>query len=223
VHSPLELDEELVHALGLVSARWSALEIGLADLLGRFLRVDHAGEAALFALSSFSQRLNLVKAVASYSLESERDLKIVSALLEKIERLWLKRNLFVHSHYIHRSVHKDGIEVSLVGDGGAPFGPDAISDDMTKVLSRSFGYGKRKRDGETEFVPVNLGTFRNHAHRVAQRGRQVMAVVKALDTGIARLRKDAPTSYGRLSPRSPVYANTPPKIGAFTSRVMPKR
>jgi hypothetical protein len=223
MQSPLELEPELVSLLGLITARWAAMEEALADLLGRFMRVDHAGHATLFSLANFSQRLALISSTALYSVESERDLKIITKLLGKINDLWLNRNNFVHSHYVHRTVYTDGAEVMLIADSGEGLTEKAIEAGHRPVKSHSFGYLKRKRGGDADFVPVNRGTFKNHADKVARRTRQVLTAAKAVDTGIVALRPDSPTTYRRLSPRSPRFKETPPIEGPFTVRVLPSR
>ena len=213
MRSPLEHDPELVALLGLITVRWSALEDALAELLGRFMRVDHAGHSALFALTSFSQRLELISSVASYSVESKRHADTIARLLKKIGDLWIARNYFVHSHYIHQTVYPNRTTIQMIREDEFALNPDAISTEGEVTVSRSFGYVKRKHDGTEQFVPVNRGTFHNHAVKVHRRGRQVLVVVKALDTQIINLRKDAPVNYVRLSPRSPRYASHVPLGG----------
>ena len=220
MQSPLELEPELVRLLGLITIRWAALDDALSELLGRFMRVDHAGPAAFFSLANFSQRLALISSTATYSIKSEHHLAITIKLLSKIGDLWLKRNNFVHAHYVHQSEYSDGIIVTLVRDSGEGLTEEALDDGGKPVKSRSFGYLKRKRGGDSEFVPVNRGSLQNHADRVARRGRQVMALVKALDTGIVTLRADSPTTYRRLSPRSPRFGREPEIVGAYTQRVV---
>jgi hypothetical protein len=222
MHSPLELAPEFVAKIGLINVRWSALDKGLAELLGRFLRVDHAGEAALFAIGSFSQRMQLLLAISHYSIEEELHTQILESLLHKIDGLWKQRNLFVHSHYVHKTTYKNGIEVVLMGDGGHPFTPEAIDSGDRPIVNRSFGYLKHQRNKSDKFVPINKGALSNHAQQVARRGRQIMVVVKAIDTGIIGLKKDAPTKYQKISPRAQLKAERLADTlkGPFTSRVI---
>jgi hypothetical protein len=223
MHSPLELEPEAVAAIGLINVRWAALEKGLAELLGRFLRVDHAGEAALYAITTFSQRIQLISAVAEYSIQEDLHARVVERLLSKIEDLWRQRNLYVHSHYVHRTIYSDGIEVTLVGDGGKPFDSQAIEEGPGVTKKGSFGYLKRQRNKESKFVPINRGALSNHASQIVRRGRQLMAVVKAIDTGIVTLQKDAPAKYQNISPRARLKKErmATEVSGAFTSRVYP--
>lgn len=223
VQSPIELRPQFIEEIGRICARWAVLENALAELMGRFLRVDHAGHAAIFALNNFSQRLSLVASVAKYSVKDDLHLRIITRLIEKINSLWNKRNYLVHSHYVHQTEFADGISVMLVGDAKINIDEASIgSPDDEGVKKEHFGYLKRSRDGGSTFVPVNLGSFENHASKVARRARQLMAVVKALDTGIITLRRDSQMKYGRVSPRATNMAalsGTRPGE-AYTSRVI---
>ena len=163
MHSPLELAPDHVEKIGLISVRWSALENGLAELLGRFLRVDHSGEAAYFAISNFSQRLGIISAVAEYSIENDRDAAVIARLLEKIEGLWGQRNKYIHSHFVHRTTYADGVQIMLYSDGGEPFRPSNLDSGDLQVVKSEFGYLRTKRKSPREFVPINLGALQNHA------------------------------------------------------------
>ncbi len=221
MHSPLELAPDHVEKIGLISVRWSALENGLAELLGRFLRVDHSGEAAYFAISNFSQRLGIISAVAEYSIENDRDAAVIARLLEKIEGLWGQRNKYIHSHFVHRTTYADGVQIMLYSDGGEPFRPSNLDSGDLQVVKSEFGYLRTKRKSPREFVPINLGALQNHANQVARRGRQIELAVKCLDTEVIRLRSNSPARYGRISPRAPSEAALAHRStsGAFTSRV----
>lgn len=192
--SPLEHEPDFVAGIGLLTARWAMLEAELATTLGLLIRNAEAGPTLYYALGSFQQRLNLIRAIMPEALTVERHRHIVRTLISRIARLWSDRNKLVHSHYVHRTVtqstvtylsvagpelgqhpkHRGGGTVSITREDGS------VENPPHQVLRREFGYRVAGTRPLKEFVPVNIGTFTNHADAVAKRSFQVDRVNHAL-------------------------------------------
>jgi hypothetical protein len=224
MRSPLEHEPALLAGVGLITVRWAMLEHQLADLLGRLMAVDHGGDAAYYSLGNFTQRLDLIEGALDYSLRDDRQRAIASSLFRKIRRLWKARNYLIHSHYVHQVELKDGTTISML-EGHEAEATDLLEGlEPTEIKWHGFSYVKHSSNGKTNTVPVNAGTFKNHAAQLSKRARQVAAFRKAIDTKVAELREGASTSYRSISPRSPSYPQfVTPDGEAFTVRMIPGR
>lgn len=114
------------------------------------------------------------------------------------ERSWSERNKLVHSHFVHRQVTVSGNSyLSAAGrklwrhpNEGGPVIISTIDSAGNKrtlqsdIVEQGFGYFVFGDDGTREFVPVNKGTFVNHAAVVGSWSTFVATMNRAI--GIAR-------------------------------------
>lgn len=177
------------------------LEHKLAESLGQLIGNKVAGPVLYYGLNSFNQRLTITQATAAEVLLNERHREFAKLLLTRIGRLWSDRNKLVHSNFAHRQVMEFGeILMSAAGRGGKHpsqrrhikrffvTGPDGSRERPTDILKQDFGYEVVKAGGDTEFVPVNKGTFVNHADAVGRRCAQVAILSRAIQRGRVKLR-----------------------------------
>jgi hypothetical protein len=216
MRSPLEFDPELISGAGLITARWAALESVMAEVLGNLLKVESAGPHVYYALSNFSQRVDFVQEACKASFTSEKHCKISDALFAKVKRLWKTRNYLIHSHYVYVAPpDRDGrqsVLLNLSKDGGpspkddfigaAVGGRSSIGQLVNEKLPVGFAYEERKLDGAVRYVPVNKGTFQNHAAQLSKRARQMNLLRHALLYEMVPLRRTTWTLPSRLPPRS---------------------
>jgi len=225
--SPLEHKPELVAAIGLLTVRWAALERQLAQLLELILESWGTGEAIYYSLGNFSQRIDLVEMTVLRAIREERHKKIAQALFTKIRRLWKSRNYLVHSHYVYYEnlgpegraghvTHLAGRDTSgeirvLRGTWRTRDADGNIESESgpEKILNKGFGYQRRDKNGGYTIVPVNKGTFLNHAQHVYKRSRQVWLLDLSIRRRIVKLAR--PPSHGIPPPRSPRARNAVPK------------
>lgn len=220
MRSPLEHEPELITGLGLITARWAALERELAGLLGSLLKIEPAGDRAYYALGSFSARLDMVEAVLLGSLNDDLPKRATKALCSKIRRLWSTRNGLIHSHYVYASFDWEWNYLgSLAGAGpvlgehprsraergarGILYGPDNVEIPQLTVVHHGFAYEQRFSDGRKKWAVVNRGTFDNHAAQLSKRIRQIRRFTKAVQVMDAPLRwgSFSGSSHAKLSPR----------------------
>lgn len=195
--SPLETDPELMSGLGLITARWAALETDLAELLGSLMLVPQAGPEAYYSIGNFTQRIDLVQSLVLASMNSERHSGMALALFDKIRRLWKSRNYLLHSHYVYVTRYADGIVTVKHRQAGFSLRFDK------PVKEEGHAYEKRGKNGLPEYVPVNRGTFLNHANQLSKRSRQVNLLRRAIYERITHLKKSAISpSSGKRHPRS---------------------
>jgi hypothetical protein len=203
MRSPLEHEPELIEGIGLITARWAALERELAQLLGVLMIQSTAGERIYYSVGNFSQRIEIVQAGVRTSMGDNPHYAIAEALFTKIRRLWKARNYLVHSHYVYAINYEGGGHSMYTAENPTALGPHPdtrpshpirMKDsrtgeflDESPVTSRGFAYEKRKQDGTTEIVPVNKGTFIAHANQLIKRGRQISRLKRAIETLQTRL------------------------------------
>ena len=183
--------------LGLITARWAALETDLAELLGSLMLVPQAGVEAYYSIGNFTQRIDLVQSLVLASFNSERHARMALALCTKIKRLWKSRNYLLHSHYVYVTRYVDGtvmVKQRHIGHSLRFNKP---------VKEEGHAYEKRGKDGMPEYIPVNRGTFMNHADQLSKRSRQVNLLKRAIYERITHLKKPAlTTSLQTHHPRS---------------------
>lgn len=222
MRSPLEYEPELVAGMGLITVRWAALEMGLADLFGSVLKIEPMGERGYYSISNFSQRIDLVETVVVGSLKEGIAKRASKSLFEKIRRLWKTRNYLVHSHYVYSSRSASGFGPTLIGVGKdlgehpakrwyirredeIVYNEDgSIAYTVERTLEQGFAYQKRGKRPVPEYVFVNKGTFNNHAEQVSKRMRQVRLLKKSIQTMSAPLNwgSSAGASHTTYSPRA---------------------
>jgi hypothetical protein len=221
MRSLLEHETDLIAGMGLVTTRWATLEHELAQLLGYFLKIEQAAEPIYYSLGNFSQRVDLIENVFRACLINERHTAIIEALMDRVRRLWKKRNYLIHSHYVYTERGASGFGTTLVSIG-SQLGPhpklsvvnpkrEEFYDEsgrlvgvQEKTLEHGFAYVERKMGASPRYVFVNRGTFQNHADQLLKRSRQTRALHKRLMQGLMPLRQTAlRSSDGRPHPRSP--------------------
>lgn len=221
--SPLEYDPELVAGIGLITARWSAPERQLAELLGTVMVVKSAGPDSYYALANFSQRIAVVQTAIISTLANTKHRKIAKALFTKVGRIWKTRNVLIHSHYVYLFEYDNGTRSALTGIPKGSLGEKSkipravltigpvtlkssppIDRPMTavpqlKVIQEGPAYIKNDK-GKAEFCFVNKGTFANHAEQLRRRGRQIMLLARAIEDGRVPVRRSP--SRGKPQSRS---------------------
>lgn len=213
MRSLLEHEPELIERVGLITVRWSALESELADLLGTLMRAREAGERAYFSVGSFGQRADLVEAATLGSLASPNHRRVAAAIFKKIKTLWKTRNYLVHGNYVFTASSPQGHSLALTKMGrklreGPIFGERMvimITPDETEIplelTTGGYAYEKWNIHGVRDYVPVNKGTYDNHALQVMKRSGQIRRLASFIEQEIAPL--DAPSSLrGTPHPRS---------------------
>tara|TARA_B100000678_G_scaffold290340_2_gene303042 strand:+ start:4327 stop:4818 length:492 start_codon:yes stop_codon:yes gene_type:complete len=105
--SPLESDQDYVLLLGTVSARWSLIEELIAHLLGRVLGSFDTGYDIYFSVSSFRQKIELVKAAINTEMHEQDSIEMCEAL-DNVYRAFSARNKMIHQPY-HAAIIEDGI------------------------------------------------------------------------------------------------------------------
>jgi hypothetical protein len=194
------------------------LERELARLLGSLLKIEPAGEAVYYAVANFAQRIDLIEAMIVASLEPGKPLDAARALFTKIRRLWKSRNYLIHSHYVYAKFDHHGNFLGGFIVEGRTLGPHprhkgtarvkvfrrGVEIPQIPVASHGFAYVKHNPDGTTTHVPVNRGTFGNHADQLSKRSRQVQLLTKAIQTMAAPLKwgSFSDTSHTKCSPRA---------------------
>jgi len=195
------------------------LESALADLLGSLLIVTQAGDDGYYSIGNFGQRIDLVEGVVRGSFELDREKAIVKALFERIRRLWKTRNALIHSHYVY-FVNREGGGRTVFREEGPEIGPHPrdfmLSPSRAFVgrgdgsrewfefaaLDHGFGYERHGAASEGDIVPVNKGTFQNHADKLLKRTRQLKKLARAVKQRVVKLRQSSLTTYTKLPPRS---------------------
>lgn len=213
--SPLEYDPELIAGIGLITARWAALERQLAELLGTVMKAKTAGPNSYYAIGNFTQRIDLVQAAVVSTLTNAKHRKITTALFTKIRRIWKTRNYLVHSHYVYIAQYEDGTHSGLIAVGKGPLKGKPLSlrakafigpvggpmTELTKprLIQEGFAYSKRD-NGRVTYHFVNKGTFANHAEQLRKRGWQVTLLARAIDVGRTPIPKAKPEPSRKKSP-----------------------
>jgi hypothetical protein len=184
------------------------------------MKVRSAGENLYYSVGNFSQRADLVQAALRGTLHNSRDVKIANALFEKIRRLWKARNNLVHSHYVYEGVTKTftarltGLTQAL---GKHP--KDKFRDDWGDHMTTGrFVYEARGVGGDIRYVPVNKGTFENHAAQLSKRTRQIMRLEKAIELEVAPLKSGIVVLPDISRRRSALAQALAPKPPAAKSR-----
>jgi hypothetical protein len=159
-----------------------------------------AGPRVYYSLANFSQRIDLVQAAIQASLGNQRHVAIADALFEKIRRIWKKRNYLIHSRYVYVAYYRSGgywLQTSITNrDATHPASrteapikilvrlPDgSLHGHDREISERGFAYEKRGKNGMTELMMVNKGTFTSHAAKVAKRSRQLATFSNAAMRG----------------------------------------
>ena len=148
MQSPLEPEPALIAGVGLITVRWALLESVLSDVLGSLLLAQD-GDPAYYAMGAFSQRLAMVRGALRASILQPLHRRIADAILDRVAELWKARNSLIHSHYVYRE---------WVPDTSKP----------RKPVRKAYCYEHRGNDGQMTYVPVNKGTFLNHAEKVSK-------------------------------------------------------
>ena len=97
--SPLELDSELCHLLGVMTARWSMVELAMLHFFCEMLQNEDTATALYYSTGSVRQRIEFLKETASTTFEWQHDYDDFSELLSKIYGAFKTRNRLVHSSY----------------------------------------------------------------------------------------------------------------------------
>lgn len=99
--SVLDKYPEHVQAIGMISVEIANLEILLGELLAALLHVDpHFGRLVYLTPQSFAGRLSILKNVTSDTLvENTSGRKHIDRLIEKAERLIVKRHRMIHDSW----------------------------------------------------------------------------------------------------------------------------
>jgi hypothetical protein len=223
MRSPLEHEPSLVAGIGLITVRWAVMEHTLVGLLSQLILVPQAADATYHAIANFSQRKDLVKTLLDQSLKSPKHREIANRLIDNIYRMWKTRNALIHSHYVYQIENDIGGSSSIIMEGPTlgthpssyPTSemkwrsylpgddPGEYQTFRPRARRRGFGYLKHEANGSTTFVPVNKGTFGNHADKLSRRIRQITLLTRYLAQGVAPTRKDGlHSSYSKSSPRS---------------------
>jgi len=166
MESLLENDPNLIAGVGIVSARWAALERELSNLLGSLLRVRFAGDDAYYSPGNFTQRVELVRSIVRSSLKNKRHIKIAEALFRKIGRLWKTRNYLVHSHYVRLIEYADG--TSIVETGPSPIKLGLVGKGITYS---GFAYEAHDKDGEVSLRQGQQGHVPQPRRAATQAGQ----------------------------------------------------
>jgi hypothetical protein len=111
MHSPIEQHPEILHWLGVITARWSVVESLLANTLGDILNDRRKAVTIYYSLGSFRQRQQLILSVATAHLQPSYQRRIIERCLEKLGKLWSARNGFMHSPFIAAGFDIESIRI----------------------------------------------------------------------------------------------------------------
>lgn len=150
--SPLEFDDDLCNLLGVMTARWSMVELAMHDFFCEMLQNENTGTALYYSTGSVRQRVEFLKAAAKTTFAWEEDFDKFSALLSNIYSTFQTRNRLVHSSYQAVITTKDGVTEKW---------PTIDRMRNMKMMEEHLDYiGYEVPFGDPK--PVNKGTFKNH-------------------------------------------------------------